>query len=299
MKRRGVHPYRVNGRGGDDRHHRRHGVTKLHEREQGSERSESMGAASKADRRKHCRRKPPTSRALAVYVGHDPVHFVKGLIENASSGGVKLRFLDEQNVTLERGRTVYIQLRSPYLQEPLVLTSTVGYAVKTDMGTIYGFRFGVSPHDKEELPCILKKVFNRRQEYRIRATPATCSIVLRSKHETAVVQPNDISKSGLSVIMPFSEKACSPGIGHSVDVQVQARALKKRLEFVGTVAKRDIVASGIRLGIRIHPDSSKEFKAYHELLLRHLQWQRIANGHTKKKREKTRSRVTRRISAVR
>ena len=287
MKRRGAHPYR-----------RRHCATKPHEREQGSERHEPMGAATKADRRKHCRRKPPTSRALAVYVGHDPVHFIKGLIENASSGGVKLRFLDEQNVTLERGRTVYIQLRSPYLQEPLVLTSTVGYAVKTDMGTIYGFRFGVSPHDREDLPCVLKKVFNRRHEYRIRATSAIGSIVMRSKHETAVVQPNDISRSGLSVIRPFSEMACSPGIGHSVDVQVQARALKKRLEFVGTVVKRDIVASGIRLGIRIHPDCSKEFKAYHELLLWHIQWQRIAQGDTRKRRERS-SRVTRRTSAVR
>jgi c-di-GMP-binding flagellar brake protein YcgR len=247
---------------------------------------------SKADRRKHYRRMPPTLMALAVHVGHDHRRFVKGLIEDVSSGGVKLRFLDEQNVRLERGRTVYIQLRSPHLREPLVLTSTVSYAVKVDMGTIYGFRFVVSPHG-HELPCVLKKVFNRRHENRVRATSAMCAVVLRSKHETAAVQISDISTSGLSVVSASSEKACSLRTGHSVEVQVRVRALRKRVVFKGMVVKRDPVASGIRFGIRIIPDSSKEFKAYQELLLQYIQWQRSANAANTKDRKHSRSPVRR------
>jgi hypothetical protein len=250
---------------------------------------------SKTDRRRHYRRKPPPSRVLTVYVGHDPVHFVKGLLEDASSGGVKLRLLDEQNVTLERGRVVYIQIRSPHLKEPLVLTSTVSYVAKTDMGTVYGFRFGVSPHDREDLPCLLKKAFNRRHECRLRTTSAMCSIVLRSKRETAVVQPNDMSRSGLSVVSPFSEKTCALGIGQSVEVLVQVRTLKKRLAFRGTVLTRDLVASGVRFGIRILPTSSREFNAYQELLLKHIQWQRLPNRNTRK-RQGSQTRVNLRTS---
>jgi hypothetical protein len=228
-------------------------------------------------------------------VGHDPIHGVKGLIEDASSGGVRLRLLDEQNVKLDRGATVYIQLRSPHLEEPLVLTSTVSYAVKADMGTIYGIRFGVSPHNKEELPCLLKKLFNRRRESRLRASTAMCSIVLRSKHEAAVVQPIDISKSGLSVLVPFVEKQCLLRSGHSVDVQVQVRALRRRLLFKGVVVKREIVASGVRLGIKVFPDRSKELKAYQELLLWHMQWQRCPDIDTEKKQERSRFRSKRRM----
>jgi len=199
------------------------------------------------------------------------------LIENVSSGGVKLRLLDEQNVRFERGQTAYIQLRSPHLGEPLVLTSIVSHAVKVDMGTLYGFKFGVSPQDRHQLPCILKKVFNRRRENRVRATSAICAVVLRSKHEAAAVQVSDISRSGLSVVSAFSD-AGSLRTGHPVEVQVQVRGLRKSLVFKGMVVKRDLVASGVRFGIRIIPDSSKEFKAYQELLLRYVQWQRSANG---------------------
>ena len=226
------------------------------------------------DRRKQYRSKLPALRSVSFHVD-DRKRVVKGLVEDVSEGGVRLLFLDEQNIRMKVAQIVHVQIRSPYLRLPIVISSIVSYAGSTDIGKVYGLQFKESPCFARQLPAILKKVFNRRREERVRSVArhvVHVSISRRHTSTTSVVQATDVSSGGLSFVSscPLMMRTLRPG--HYVDIHIQLPRLRRGLVLGGMVVKRDLVAGGVRYAVKIVTDDSS--KAQQELLSRYVRWRR-------------------------
>ena len=226
----------------------------------------------KRDRRKQYRSKPSTLKSVSFHVD-DRGRFVKGFVEDVSDGGVRLLFLDEQNMRMEVGQIVHLQIRSPHLRLPIAISSIVTYAGSTDIGRVYGIHFKDSPGLARQLPPILKKVFNQRREERVQsvATHALRVYIARRHASTmSVVQANDVSSSGLSFVSscPLMTRTLRPG--HYVDIHIHLPRLRHGLALGGMVVKRDLVAGGVRYAVKMADGS----RAQQELLSRYVRWRR-------------------------
>jgi len=212
------------------------------------------------DERRYYRAIPLYEGQLSVDVVYDEDVTIPAHVIDVSIGGIGVFIDNEQDPGLETGQHVFLQMRSPCLEETLTTPGAVRRCTRTEGGVTYGFEFLDWMGLLSQLPQEVRVLFNQRSEFRVGVGPYRPIEVrgLTSPFRAEGIL-HDISPDGLCFHVPMGgEDVLSPG--RLVQIEFRLPGISQSLAFVAQIRHSEWNRGRFYCGVYFNSERTEDFR---------------------------------------
>jgi c-di-GMP-binding flagellar brake protein YcgR len=195
---------------------------------------------------------------------------ISGSVVDVSAGGMGVFFRQKDAPDLALKQTLLVEIDSREFSQPLLVPIMVRRCDMAIGGRTYGLEFIDWIGLLASLPPRLRKLFNRRDDFRVEPDPEKpVEVSIEGLPIKVTATLRDCSPKGLSVCLPSNMETV---LLTERQMKVSFRPPKSvfKVTFFGTILHRYLAEEGICYGIFFDPRRTEEFNKNQNLLIKYI-----------------------------
>ncbi|MAG55550.1 MAG: hypothetical protein CMJ83_04590 [Planctomycetes bacterium] len=211
---------------------------------------------------------PVPEQACTLAVRRPDTSLAPGRTARISTEGCSLTFEPGQAPDLAVGQRVDVAVTASGLSKPLNVPSVVHHRYEGTDGRLFDFRFLDATALRRALPEALFAVFDHRAAYRVQPDPsAPIEVTVKATPPgiRALAYLADLSVTGIAISVSAGLEQELRAV-QRLDLSFRLPPTFQVMSMVGDIRHRRLASDGVRYGIAIDPERTRDFPGQQDLI---------------------------------